>query len=181
MAALQTLRNPQPADNIALITNTLHLAKHFRTLDITITLCWLPWHANIRGDELADQAARAASFCPHMDVHVPPSLVQVKSRIQRNMGEYSSREHAAEVENGSPLATWYAEATQLRPLVILSNFHPRIRADIHRLRLGYHSSPEIFGTQAFCEHFEAPTAVPLLHYILQCAATTEIRKKSYIS
>ena len=55
--------------------------------------------------------------------------------------------------------------------------HPRIRADIHRLRLGYHCATEIFRNQAICNHCETPTAAPLLHYILQCAETASIRRQ----
>ena len=176
-ASLQSLKRNQPSDNIRLVTRILHLAQQLKNLGVTLTLLWIPGHAAIKGNELADLAARAASSRPFPDVVLPPSLAQVKSLIRRNVRECELRQHAAEVADGSRSAIWYADATNLLPLEMPAAKHPRIRADIHRLRLGYHCATEIFRNQAICNHCETPTAAPLLHYILQCRETASIRRE----
>ena len=80
-----------------------------------------------------------------------------------------------------PSATWYARATRLEPLEAPASTHPKARADIHRLRLGYHCAHDIFGGNApDCEHCEAPTEAPLLHYLLECQATASIRNANQV-
>ena len=176
-ASLQALRKRQPLDNVGLITAIHHLAQNIRAQGTTISLHWVPGHADIRGNELADSAARAAAAHPTTDVHVPPSLSLIKKEIKRGISKISKRAHAAEVEGGSPSATWYARATRLEPLSLPSTKPSHLRARIHRLRLGYKCLRELANDRPhiLCDNCDTATIGPLLHYLLECPASTSIR------
>ena len=178
-ASLQALKHPQPSDNISLLTCIFSLAQNLQELGTSITLLWIPGHATIRGNERADRAAREASSRPNIDVNVPPSLAQVKSLTRQNMRETALQWHADEVARGSQSATWYREATSLRPLAVPASTNSRIRADLHRLRLGYPCHEEIKRQLHSCQHCEEESGTPLLHYLLECPATAGIRNRNY--
>ena len=174
-ASLQALRHPQPSDNIGLLTSIFSLAQILQELGTTVTFLWIPGHATIRGNEHADQAARAATSRLNTDAHVPISLAQVKSLTRRNMRETALQRHADEVVSGSQSATWYRNATNLQPLSVPASTHSRIRADLHRLRLGYLSFKERKGLLHTCDYCEEESGTPLLHYLLECPETAGIR------
>ena len=153
------------------------LAANLQDHGTNITLTWIPGHCRIRGNDLADEAARTATTRPDLDINLPPSTAQIKTTIKKNITRLHKAEHADEVANGSPSATWYAEATRGEPLHLPSHTHPKVRADIHRIRLGYPTLRELGEDPpvVFCAHCETPTHKPLLHYILGCPNTRRLR------
>lgn len=178
-AALQAIQHPWPHDNVNLITSIRLLASQLQDRGTYITLTWIPGHAQIHGNELADAAAKRATSRPAHDIAIPPSMTQVKQSIKKRIKHLHSAEHAAEVENSSPSATWYSHATNGRALDLTPSTHPRVRADVHRLRLGYPCLSELQedNPPTFCTLCETPTHKPLLHYILQCTHTQKLRRQ----
>ena len=178
-ASLQALRRSQPLDNISLLTSIFYRAQTLLELGTTISLLWIPGHASIRGNELADDAARAASSRPNTEVQVQPSLAQVKSLTRRNAQATARQEHAEEAAHGSQSANWYHSATNLQPLAVPASTPARARADLHRLRLGFLCCRERRGLLHTCEHCEKESGTPLLHYLLECPATAGIRDRDH--
>lgn len=176
-ASLQALMHDHPSDNISLITSILHRAQVLQERGTTISLLWIPGHASIRGNERADDAARAATSRPNTEVHVPPSLAQVKSLTRRNWREKALQEHREEVATGSQSANWYRTATNLQPLAVPASTPSRVRAALHRLRLGYLCYMERIGLLHTCDYCEEESGTPLLHYLLECPATAGIRTR----
>lgn len=176
MAALQALRNPWPQDNVKLLTSIHHLATNLSERGTRTTITWIPGHAGIHGNGLADEAAKAATTLQDQEVTVSPSMAQVKRIIRANTLQLHKSTHEEEAARGSPSATWYARATEYKPAALLPNTHPKVRAGIHRLHLGYHCLSSLQGQLPLpCQYCESQTYKPLLHYLLQCPATTNLR------
>ncbi|XP_045117656.1 uncharacterized protein LOC123508188 [Portunus trituberculatus] len=179
MAALQALRNPWPQDNVRLLTSIHHLATTLCGRARRITLTWIPGHAGIRGNDLADAAAKAATTIADPEITISPSMAQVKRTIRAN----TLRLHKTLTKKKPPGAHPLQSGTP-EPLIInqqhFHHTHPKVRADVHRLRLGYPCLSALQGQVPLaCQHCEARTSHPLLHYLLECPATLCLRTPSH--
>ncbi|MPC86051.1 Gag-Pol polyprotein [Portunus trituberculatus] len=104
-AALQAIQHPWPQNNVNLITHIRSLASRLREWGTHITFTWIPGHAQIHGNECADEASRHATRRPDPDITIYPSMAQIKQKIKTQVKHLHSAEHANEVANGSPSAT----------------------------------------------------------------------------
>ena len=97
---------------------------------------------------------------------------------KKNTRHLHYEEHRDETARGSPSTIWYTHATSGQPLELPASTHPRVRAEVHRIRLGYPCLQELGEDLPviFCDHCEFPTSKPLLHYILDCPNTRHLRK-----
>ena len=77
---------------------------------------------------------------------------------------------------GSPSANWYLQATDLIPHGVTKHTPRELAVIIHRLRLGYKANWQIVeGVERPCEYCEEDTEHPLLHYLLECPNTAQLR------
>ena len=84
------------------------------------------------------------------------------------------RNHAS---GGSPSANWYILATDLKPHNITKNTPRELAVVIHRLRLGYKANWQMIqGVNLPCKYCEVETNLPLLHYLLECPNTINLRR-----
>lgn len=74
------------------------------------------------------------------------------------------------------LARWYRQATLGKPLILPRDIKRETRVQLHRLRLGCRCVAEIrTRTESSCNHCHQNTTEPLLHYLLECPHTKNIR------
>ena len=153
-----------------------YLANNCKARGATITLNWIPSHVGLRGNELADTAARDAARGPEIQQHIRPSLSQSRAVARRTVCAKQATILREQVDTSRSMA-WYNTAAAL-PLV-----SPNLRKDrkvevaTHRLRLGFRTADAIFPDRhpEPCNHCTAPTLHPLLHYLLHCPRTASLR------
>ncbi|KAK3893006.1 hypothetical protein Pcinc_003185 [Petrolisthes cinctipes] len=72
-------------------------------------------------------------------------------------------------------ADWYCKATHY-PLQLPHTVKKETGINLHHLRLGYRCMTEIkTRNEMTCEHCQETTREPLLHYLLKCPVTTDLR------
>ena len=80
-------------------------------------------------------------------------------------------------DNKARSATWYRQATHMKPHPIVKLTTRNLQTIIHRLRLGYRCTWEIVNPEEReCNYCEKVTEDPLLHYLLECEATDDLRR-----
>ena len=178
-AALEVLQQVQPADNVFLTTTILGLIQSLASRGRRVRLNWVPSHVGVRGNEAADEAARAATRKPDVTSYVPLSLRQVKTLARRAASQREERRHRA-LEETLRQAAWYAKATEHRPL---HHSLQRTRAEevvLQRLRLGYRTREELQADfrSLRCKYCGHHARQPLTHYLLVCPATARLRRQA---
>ena len=175
-SGLQALQQPQPSDNVGLVTAILGSLQSLAAQGRRVRLNWIPSHVGVRGNEAADAAAKRAAAGPRVTRPVPPSLRQVKARARRAAMQTTRQTHR-QLEARKRQAAWYAAATDYQPL---DASQQRPRADgvlLQRVRLGFCTREELYdgfeGRE--CEHCGRHSRRPLLHYLLSCPATAALR------
>ncbi|KAG0714112.1 hypothetical protein GWK47_014768 [Chionoecetes opilio] len=148
-SALQVLQQlSPPTDNVRLTTTILGLAQRIAAQGRHVRLNWVPSHVGLRGNEAADEAARAVTS------------------------------NKPEMEASSRQAAWYAKATAYRPLLPARQLSRADEVKLHRLRLGYRTLEELrddFESRQ-CDHCGHLARHPLRHYLLSCPATAQLRQ-----
>ncbi|XP_045132191.1 uncharacterized protein LOC123516654 [Portunus trituberculatus] len=175
-SGLQALQQPQPSDNVGLVTAILGSLQSLAAQGRQVRLNWIPSHVGVRGNEAADAAAKRAAESSRLTRPVPPSLRQVKARARRAAIETTRQTHR-QLEPRKRQAAWYATATDYQPLDASLQ---RPRADgvlLQCVRLGFCTKEELYdgfeGQE--CEHCGRQSRRPLLHYLLSCPATAALR------
>ena len=177
-SALQALARSQHQDNVALITNILNLANNCKARRATITLNWIPSHVGLRGNESADVAARDAARGPTIQQHIRPSLSQSRAVARRTVCAKQAILLREQVDTSRSMA-WYTTAAAQTP--VSPNLRKARKTEVatHRLRLGFRTADAIFRDRdpEPCNHCTAPTLDPLLHYLLHCPRTANLRAR----
>ncbi|KAG0722292.1 hypothetical protein GWK47_044757 [Chionoecetes opilio] len=152
-SALQVLQQlSPPTDNVRLTTTILGLAQRIVAQGRHVRLNWVPSHVGLRGNEAADEAARAVT---------------------------STEQQHREMEASSRQAAWYAKATAYRPLLPARQLSRADEVKLHRLRLSYRTLEELrddFESRQ-CDHCGHLARHPLRHYLLSCPATAQLRQQ----
>ncbi len=94
------------------------------------------------------------------------------------LGTYSTIIAQGSQHANDHIRTWESQPARLSELDQRALTLQSVRADIHRLRLGYPGLSELEEDPAiqYCSYCEAATAAPLLHYLLHCPTTAAIRR-----
>lgn len=124
------------------------------------------------------QSCNNCYHLPHPGCCHSPQQVQVKQDIKRNVWSLHTADHKDEVAQGSTSAMSYYCVTRKEALQLPSDTYPRVRVNMHWLRLGY---PCLQGLGdelpvIICNHCEIPTPKLVLHYKLECPDTRQVRK-----
>ncbi|KAG0727102.1 hypothetical protein GWK47_035337 [Chionoecetes opilio] len=152
-SALQVLQQlSSPADNVRLTTTILGLGQRIAAQGRHVRLNWVPSHVALRGNEAADEAARAVT---------------------------STEQQHREMEASSRQATWYAKATAYRPLLPSRQLSRADDIKLYRPRLGYRTLEELrddFESRQL-DHCGNLARHPLRYYLLSCPATAQLRQQ----
>ena len=175
-SGLQALQQPQPSDNVGLVTAILGSLQSLAAQGRRVRLNWIPSHVGVRGNEAADAAAKRAAAGPRVTRPVPPSLRQVKARARRAAMQTTRQTHR-QLEARKRQAAWYATATDYQPLDASQQWPRADGVLLQRVRLGFCTREELYdgfeGRE--CEHCGRHSRRPLLHYLLSCPATAALR------
>ncbi|XP_066989234.1 uncharacterized protein [Macrobrachium rosenbergii] len=175
-SSMQALQQPKNKENKALIADIKSMLYQHTERGRPVTLNWIPSHIGITGNEKADELAKSTRHIISVQVHIQPALQQIKNQIKPQLKENMDKELHSWIGSNSPSAKWYKWATDLVPPPI-DRFTPRhLAVCIHRLRLGYKACWEIMEDGARpCEHCEETPQQALLHYLLECRETRQLR------
>ena len=81
-AAIKRLKNPSLKAGLYYVQSIKKWAKKFRDKAIQLQLEWVPGHMNIKGNELADKAAKKRTELQHVTPESYISLAFVKRKIR---------------------------------------------------------------------------------------------------
>ena len=159
------------------LVSTIHqLFDDLHATGNRVTITWIPGHANIRGNERADQLARTATLAPTATLWLPLQRTAITAAVASYVKEATLQDHRRELAAGSKSATWYQRSTKLGPSPVSRNTPRWLAVTISRLRLGYPSSWEVVERRPRdCEHCGLSTQVALEHYLLECEYTEAFR------
>ena len=126
-------------------------------------------------NERADAAAREALTLVVSDHH-RPSLSHTRAEASKT-AITRTRQHHQRLCTTSASMRWYQGATGFCPLPSALRKVRAIETAAHRLRLGYLTADERIHPRAgyVCQHCGVVAGQPLLHYLLQCPKTRELR------
>ena len=114
-ASYQALQCRMPKDNINLITTILGQLQQLQQQGRQVVLHWIPSHVGIRGNEIADEAAQAATHFSGVQIKVQPSLAQLKRHVKSSVELLLRKNVLDAFHAGSESATWYLTATRCKP------------------------------------------------------------------
>ncbi len=183
MTTLQALSNFHPKDNRRLISTIHQHLKDLHHRGTHVALQWVPGHVGIPGNERADVLARQACSRLTVDINIATSQSAIHTFLNRAALQATHNAIQQAVINNSQTARWYAIASislrtdqaAARPAP-----HPNTVAAVTRLRLGFPCYSTLKDTESEpCKHcLDTPTD-PLLHYLLECPATTDLRTSTH--
>ena len=171
-SALQALQSLTPCQLVWTIKEQVtELARR----DNEITFCWLPGHAGIFGNELADKKAKEAINAKTVDIHIKIPVADIKSALKTIVYEKWNEEWMR--QNNSKLK-------EVQPIIQRNPDFNLSRMDqikITRLRIGH--------TRVTHSHFYTgeqppvcgPCGVPITakHLLLECRNYDEVREKYF--
>ena len=176
--ALQALSRSHHPDNVALVTSILGLASNVKARGATIALNWIPSHVGLWGNEKADVTAREAAKGPLVLQSIRQSLRQTRSEAKRSVWAKQAALHRELVDTSRSMA-WYTTATEFTPVHPNLKINRRTEVAAHRLRLGFKTADGIILDREAepCRHCNAPSPDLLLHYVLYCPRTADLRTR----
>ena len=85
--------------------------------------------------------------------------------------------HQMWTDKNARSATWYQQALHMNSHPIVKSTTRSLQMIIHHLRLGYKCTWEIVNPkERECKYCEQVTEEPLLHYLLECEVTDDLRR-----
>lgn len=175
-AAIEALQARVLKDNIRLITTVKRNIRELQLQGKSVTVNWIPSHVGIRGNEAADMAARTAALLADVTMHVRPSLAAMKTAARRREVAVTSNNNRTHAVEGSRSCQWFRGVTDGERLLLPRDTPRSLRVHLHRLRLGYVCNWRV-RHQAVrpCDHCGIRQEEPLLHWVLHCPKTEDLR------
>ena len=82
-SALQALSRPDNKNRSSMINTCLQLIHNLKQNGYSVTLCWIPSHMNIMGNERADREAKRAAKLPDITNDIGISLSEAYSKLKQ--------------------------------------------------------------------------------------------------
>ena len=160
----------------SIVVKIQDLLIQLQTAHKTVSLCWVPSHVGVRGNEHADEAARAAISNQEIvhNFHIPykDSYPLIKKRIrERWSAEWLASEGSKLREIKDSVVEWPSSHHKVR----------RVEVTLCRLRIG-HTLPthrylmERSGPPV-CQHCNVLLSVK--HLLVECSSTEQQRRQYY--
>ena len=180
-SALLALQQAKIKDNKELIHDINNLLRQHHITDRKVHINWIPSHIGIPGNEKADELAKTTKYIDRVQITLQPSRQQIKRLIKPITRHSISEDVKDRAQQGSHSARWYIKATDLLPHPVVRNTPRWLAVTAHRLRLGYKANWEIVENVIRpCAHCNLDTDIPLLHYLLECTETSNLRDETDI-
>ena len=176
-SAVQALQQLKIKENKSLIKDIQYLLYQHKTMNRHVTINWIPSHIGIAGNEKADGLAKTTKYVDHVQIHVQPTISQIKNKLAPAINNIMQEEIKTQARLGSPSCNWYLQATELDPHPVTKETSRKLAVIIHRLRLGYKATWQLIeGVIKPCNFCEDSPETPLLHYLLECPQTAPLRR-----
>ena len=153
------------------------MAQRMKENGIETKINWIPSHIGLQGNEKADNAAKQAIHCGTVHYNIRKSLGQIKKQTTRQVNYLNLNNHKRHL-NSSQSARWYQKATEYKPNNITKTMPAKLQNIILRLRLGFQCTWQKINNASRdpCNYCDEQNDLPLLHYLLQCEATSNLRQ-----
>ena len=176
-SALQAIRREDMKENSLLMSSIVACLELHKVQSGPVCLHWIPCYIGIPGNESADRLANGSLRRDTIAIKVQRSLGQVKTVAKEYEKKSQIENHQMWTDNNARSVTWYQQATHMNPHPIVNSTTRNLLTIIHRLRLGYRCTWEIVNQEEMeCNYCEQVTEEPLLHYLLKCEATDDLRR-----
>ena len=176
-SAVQALQTIKVKENKSLIMDIRRLLYQHKIMNRQVTINWIPSHIGIIGNDKADELAKTTKYIDNVQIRIQPTTSQIKSMMAPAIIYEMKKDIRNHASGGSPSANWYILATDLKPHNITKNTPRELAVVIHRLRLGYKANWQMIqGVNLPCKYCEVETNLPLLHYLLECPNTINLRR-----
>ncbi|XP_045105273.1 uncharacterized protein LOC123500687 [Portunus trituberculatus] len=180
-SAIEVLQRQKIRDNTQLTTSILGNLQHLQRQGKAITINWIPSHVGILGNETADIAAKMAAMRADVMMHIRPSLSSLKAAARKLEHQINDTRNRINAEEGSRSCSWYRAVTGTRSLEVAGDTPRTTRVHLHRLRLGYPCNWQLIDrVNRACKHCHFTPAEPLLHWIVECPLTQELRQALHL-
>ena len=177
-SAVQAIQQHKIKDNKTLITDIKHLLRQHHLTNRIVHINWIPSHIGIPGNEKADELAKTTKYIDRVQITLQPSRQQIKRFMEPITKNSITEDVKSRVQQGSQSALWYTKATDLLPHPVIRGAPRWLAVTIHRLRLGYKANWEVIRNYIRpCAHCNLDTDTPLLHYLLECTETSDLRNE----
>ena len=181
-SAMQALQQLKVKENKSLISDIQQLLYQHKLAHRQVTINWIPSHIGIPGNEKADELAKYTKYIDHVQINIQPTTSQIKSKLAPTIRKIMQEEVQSQVNAGSPSATWYLKATELIPHPVTKHTPRELAVILHRLRLGYKANWRIIEVALQpCNYCDDSPEEPLLHYLLECPQTAQLRGNTHIN
>lgn len=178
LSGIISIQNSKSESRPDLLQEIISLTDKIQKQKTDLTLAWVPAHVNIRGNEIADQAAKSSLRKYEQDIDVPLSQNEIYTLINTQINNQWKEEWDKESRGRWHYKILNGTITKLNSFQLLNNQDDK---NISRLRLGKtglkaHLATIIQNSSPTCpacqEHDET-----IEHYLLQCIKHSKERRR----
>lgn len=163
MSALSSIKTDGKNSREDLVKEIQTIIHQIIEKGTNVTLQWVPAHCNIRGNELADRAAKAAAGGRDAEkIKIPLGYADIKARLCRAVWKQWTEEFAA-----IPVRNLYDKSVPTWDGVMFPSLPTHVARIAHRLHLGIWKTMFI-PKKCICDQF-----VSFYHVIFKCPKQAE--------
>ena len=164
-------------ENSLLMSSIVACLELHKVQNGSIWLHWIPRHIGIPGNESADRLANKSLGSDTIAIEVQCSLGQVKTVAKEYEKKSQIENHQTWSDDNARSATWYQQATHMKPHPIVKSTTRNLQRIFHCLRLGYRHTWEFVNQEERgCNYCRQVTEEPILHYLPECEVTDDLRR-----